>query len=327
MHDPRLRAEDEAGRQVAATGGPILVAGEALIDLALGEREEIAAHPGGGPYNTARALGRLGAPAAYLGRLSSDRFGHRLRAGLAGDGVSLAAAVETSDPTTLALAELDAAGAASYRFYTAGTSAAGLTADAATAALGMLGAPPSMLHAGTLGLVLEPAADALEAVVGRLAGSTLVMVDPNVRPAALPDPAAYRARLARVLAATDVVKVSDQDLAWLDRGRAPRAAAAALAANGGPALVLLTRGGEGATAVLRGGATIDVPAPRVAVVDTIGAGDAFSGGFLAWWHREGLGREALGDPAAVEGATAFACLVAARTCERPGASPPRLDEL
>ena len=241
--------------------------------------------------------------------------------------MSDAAIVATDDPTTLALAELDAAGAASYRFYSAGTSAAGLERAAARAAVDALGAPPAILHAGTLGLVLEPLAAALEAVVERLAGAALVVVDPNVRPAAMPDPAGYRARLARVLARTDVVKVSDQDLAWLDPGRPVRDAAAALLADPGPALVLLTRGPDGATALLRDGTAIDVPAPRVEVADSIGAGDAFAGGFAAWWRREGHGRDALADAGAVEAAVAFACLVAARTCERPGASPPRLDEL
>lgn len=305
-----------------------MVAGEALVDLALDERGEIAGHPGGGPYNTARTLGRLEQPVAYLGRLSSDRLGRRLRAGLQDDGVSLAAVVDTDDPTTLALAEIDAGGAASYRFYSAGTSAAGLEPAAALAALDALAAPPAILHAGTLGLVLEPLASALEAVVDRVAGSALVVIDPNVRPAATPDPRAYRARLARLRARTDVVKVSDQDLEWLDPSRPPQAAAAALLEpRPGPALVLLTRGAQGATALLRGGQAIDVPAPRVEVADSIGAGDAFAGGFIAWWHREGLGREALADAAAVEAAVAFACLVAGRTTERPGASPPRLSEL
>jgi fructokinase len=276
----------------------------------------LAAHPGGGPFNTARALGRLGLSVAYLGRLSNDRFGDRLAALLAGDGVLLDAVVRTDDPTTLALAEVGAGGHATYRFYDRGTSAPGLTeADA-------LAAPtPAYLHVGTLGLVLEPMAAALEALVDRLAGNALVMLDPNIRPALPVD----RARLARVLAGADVVKVSDDDLAWLSPGTPPVEAARGLL-DGGPSVVLLTRGPGGAVAVTRSGAT-EVPAPAVDVIDTIGAGDAFSGGWLGYWSEHGHGRAELADNEEVLAATQFACLVAALTCARAGASPPRRDEV
>ena len=300
----------------------ILVAGEALVDLVLGDDGGVAAHLGGGPFNCARALGRLEQPVAYLGRISSDRFGTRLRDQLEADGVSLDAVVATDDPTTLALAELDPGGAAAYRFYAAGTSAAGLEVAAALAALpdGV-----AMVHAGTLGLVFEPTADAVEAVLERLAGSALAMLDLNCRPAAIEDPEGYRARIARLLPRCHVIKASDADLEWLEPGRAALDSARGLLARG-PALVLLTRGAQGATVVGPAGEA-EVAAPAVEVVDTIGAGDAFGAAFLAWWRREGLGAADLGrDDAAVE-ATRFACRVAARTCERAGASPPRLSEL
>jgi fructokinase len=135
----------------------------------------------------------------------------------------------------------------------------------------------------------------------------------------------YRRRLRRVLGHSDVVKVSEEDLAWLDPQRTPASAARALL-DLGPQVVLLTRGADGAVAVTADGDT-PVPAPAVTVVDTIGAGDAFGGGFLAWWRSQGLGRADLSDPDRVIEGTRFAALVAARTCERPGASPPRLDEL
>ena len=295
---------------------PIVVAGEALVDLVPGGDDRLDAHPGGGPFNTARTLGRLACPVAFLGRISTDRFGARLAGELAADGVALDACVRTDDPTTLALVELDARGNAAYRFYTEGTAAAGLTPVDALAALPRA---TTYLHVGTLGLVLEPVADALEAVVRELHGHALVMVDPNCRPAATPDPAAYRERLGRVLARADVVKVSEEDLAWLG-------VPARTLLDQGPAAVLLTRGGDGAVALTARGETA-IPAPPVEVVDTIGAGDAFSGGWLAWWSERGLARDALADPAAVADATGFACLVAARTCERPGASPPRRSEL
>jgi fructokinase len=300
----------------------IVVAGEALFDLVLEGTDQLQAHPGGGPFNTARTLGRLEQPVSYLGRVSTDRFGTRLRQMLIDDRVHLDTAVATEDPTTLALAELDPTGAARYRFYAAGTSAAGLTPEAALRAL-----PPrvEMLHVGTLGLVLEPTATATEAVVEHLAGRALVAVDPNCRPSIIEDPDAYRARLRRILAHADLVKVSDEDLAWLDPDRPPVEAARALL-EGGAAAAVLTRGGDGAVAITPT-AEVAVPAPPAKVVDTIGAGDAFGGGFLAWWRRAGHGREQLSDLGAVVEATRFACLVAAKTCERPGASPPRLSEL
>jgi fructokinase len=300
----------------------IVVGGEALFDLVLEGTEQLQAHPGGGPFNTARTLGRLEQHVGYLGRLSTDRFGTRLRQLLLDDRVSVDTAVATEDPTTLALAELDATGTARYRFYAAGTSAPGLTADDALLAL-----PPlvDILHVGTLGLVLEPCAEALEAAVDRLAGRALIAVDPNCRPSIISDEAGYRARLRRVLAKADLVKVSEEDVAWLDPDRDAVAATRELM-SGGAAAGVLTLGARGAVAITAAG-EVAVPAPPANVVDTIGAGDAFGGGFLAWWRRAGYTRERLSDLGAVVEATRFACLVAAKTCERPGASPPRFAEL
>jgi fructokinase len=300
----------------------ILVAGEALYDLVVEASDAVRAHPGGGPFNTARTIGRLQQPVAFLGRLSTDRFGTTLERMLGSDGVRLDAVIRTDEPTTLALAEIDETGSARYRFYERATSAPGLTTEAALAAL------PSavgILHVGTLGLTLEPMATALEAVVEELAGAALVVVDPNVRPWVISDADGYRRRLRRVLGRSHLVKVSEEDLAWLDPQRTPAAAARALL-DAGPQVILLTRGGDGVTVVMRD-AEVAVPAPAVEVVDTIGAGDAFSGGFLAWWRSHGKGADALGDPEVVGEATRFAALVAARTCERPGASPPYLREL
>ncbi len=288
----------------------ILVAGEALVDLVPAEDGTLTPYPGGGPFTTARALGRLGRPVAFAGRLSTDRFGERMAAMLAADGVAADATERTGDPTTLALAEVDAAGGATYRFYTEGTSAPGLAAAAA--------GEPAVLHAGTLGLVLEPMATAVEALIARLAGRALVMLDPNIRTAAVTDEAGYRARLDRVLRHADVVKVSDEDLAWLAPGES--------LLERGPAVTLVTRGGEGATAHGPFG-TLEVAAPRITVADTIGAGDTFGAGWLAWWTEHGLGMGALADRDAVAEATSFACRAAAITCSRAGADPPRRDEL
>jgi fructokinase len=300
----------------------IVVAGEALIDLVLSPTDDLAAHPGGGPFNTARTLGRLEQPVAYLGCISEDRLGTRLRQGLTDDGVSLDAAVSTSRPTTLALAEIDQTGSASYRFYTDGTSAAGLTPEAA---LSVLPGSVGMLHVGTLGLVLEPLATALEAVVEAVAGRALIMVDPNCRPPLIPDRDVYRGRLAGTLRSAQLVKASVEDLAWLDPGQSAASAARRLLSDG-PLVGVVTLGAEGAL-VVTADAELEIPAPPAELVDTIGAGDSFSGGFLAWWRMHGLAREDLRDLDAVAAATRFACLVAARTCERAGASPPRLSEI
>jgi fructokinase len=302
--------------------GVILVGGEALIDLVAKGDDTLSAHPGGGPFNAARTIGRLEQPVSYLGRLSTDRFGNEMATILADDDVRLDAVVRTDDPTTLALAELDEQGSAKYRFYTEGTAAAGLTAEDALAALP---ARVDTILVGTLGLVLEPMAGALEAVVERLAGDALVAVDPNCRPWVISDPEGYRRRLTRVLRRSDLLKLSEEDADWLQPGAPPVDATRALI-QGGPAVAVLTRGGEGAV-VVTADADVTVKAPEIEVVDTIGAGDAFGGGFVAWWHARGLGHDDLADIDTVAAAAEFACLIAARTCERPGASPPHLSEL
>ena len=305
-----------------ADQGVVLVGGEALYDLVLDSTGEIRGHAGGGPFNAARTVGRLGQPASYLGRLSRDRLGRTLAAMLTADGVTLDAVVDTDDPTTLALAEVDDLGVARYRFYERGTSAPGLTA---TDALDALPAAVAILHVGTLGLTLEPMASALEAVAARLAGSALISVDPNIRPWVMGDEHVYRERLRRVLGHSHVVKVSEEDVDWLSPGRpAPEAARALL--DDGPGVALLTRGGDGVLVVTTD-EEVSVEAPKVEVVDTIGAGDAFAGGFLAWWRARELGPEALSDLDKVVDATAFGCLVAARTVARAGAFPPHLHEL
>src|SRR4051794_7728279 len=300
----------------------ILVGGEALYDLVLDASDHLHGHPGGAAFTTARTIGRLGQPVAYLGRLSTDRFGTRLERVLAADGVRLDAVVHTDEPTTLAMAELDETGSARYRFYERATSAPGLTPQAALAAL-----PPaiSILHVGTLGLTLEPMATAMEAVVEELGGRALVMGDPNVRPWVIADADSYRRRLRRVLERADVVKVSEEDLAWLEPERSA-ADAARMMLQGGPRVVLLTRGRDGVQ-VVTGAGDVHVPAPVVEVVDTIGAGDAFGGGFLAWWRAQDLGRERLADQSAVVAAATFGALVAGRTVARAGASPPYLHEV
>jgi fructokinase len=300
----------------------IVVAGEALLDVVAASDGGLVGHPGGGPYNVARTIGRLEQPVAYLGRISSDGFGARLRRELEADLVGTATVVTTDAPTTLALVELDASGGADYRFYAAGTSAPGLTLEAVTAVL-----PESLdaLYLGTLGLVFEPIATTLEQLTTLVGDDTLVALDPNCRPAAIDDSAAYRERLGRILRRADVLKVSDDDLDWLVPGRAPADAARELLGQARtPALVTLGRAGA---LVISAGEVASVEAPPVEVVDTIGAGDAFMGAFLADWRSRGLGRAELDSYDELVEATRFACRVAAITCSRAGADPPRRAEL
>lgn len=300
----------------------IVVAGESLVDLICRETGPPTAVLGGGPYNVARTAARLGLPCAYLGALSADRFGRDLRAALRADGVDDRFAPATELPTSLALAEVDAGGVATYRFYLEGTSACALEPAAAEAVLAL---DPRIVYVGTLGLVLEPMASTLEGLVGRVAPDVVVAVDPNCRPSAITDEPAFRDRLDRVLARADVVKVSTEDLAFLDPGTAPVDAAAGLLERG--AGVVLVTAGDGDVQVVTRGWRSSLPTPTVEVVDTVGAGDSFCGAFLAWWAERSLGRAELADRALVEAAVVFATQVAAMTCRRRGAEPPRRAEL
>lgn len=303
----------------------IVVAGEALVDLIVQPDGRLVPVAGGGPYNAARAIARLGVPATWAGGLSSDRFGRMLEAGLAADGVSLVLAQRTDRPTTLALAELDEHGAAAYRFYVEGTSAPELQAGPLA---GGLPAGTRAVHAGTLGFVLEPMATTLEGLVASLPDGVLLMVDPNCRPSITPDPAAYRARMARVLARADVVKVSTDDLAFLVPGAAAADAVRWIQGHGSM-VVLLTDGGR-AVAVHAGGVVHAVPVPPVRVVDTVGAGDTFGGAFLACLVHDGRARADFAVERDVEGllrAVRFAVRAAGMVCGRTGADPPRLADV
>ena len=306
----------------------VVVCGEALIDRLAGTDS-----PGGGPYNTARALARLGIPTQFLGRLSTDAFGQQLRDLLAVDGADLSLTSFGPEPTTLAIADVDPDGHAAYRFIIDGTSAPNLTRLMLPASL------PSgvrALHVGTLGLVFEPIARTLAGLVEREHENLLVMVDPNIRPSALSNSSppftgegqggGYRSRLERVISQSTIVKASDADMAWLYPEVELESAARALLAHG-PSLVIVTLGANGAFGVCAG-AEVRVPAPMVDVVDTIGAGDAFGAGLLAWlYDHDRLNRDLRLDREELRAALEFACLVASITCTRAGADPPRRAEL
>jgi len=298
----------------------IAVAGEALIDLVVGTSGQVDARPGGGPYNAARTLARLDVPATFLGRLAGDGFGRLLHARLTGEGVTLGLPGPSARPSTLAVATVDELGVADYAFYLDGTAAADVSFEALRDAL-----PDGVtaLHVGTLGLVMEPVGSAVERLV--LAGvpdDTLVLLDPNCRPRTVPDAAAYRARISAIARRADIVKASVEDLGYL-YPEVPAEAAAKALLGAGPRLVLVTDGPHPARAFLPG-AELACEVPRVTVADTIGAGDAFGGGFLAWWTANNLTAADLSERELAGQALRAAAAVAALTCARPGADPPAL---
>jgi fructokinase len=300
----------------------VVIGGEALIDLIIGQDGSVTPAAGGGQYNAARAVARLGGRVEFLGRLSDDWFGKLLRSRLDEDGVGMALVVETEDPTTLVLAEIDRAGVAHYHWYIEKTTVPGLEPEDAMRAL-ELGV--DALHVGTLGLAMEPIADSLAALVAAVPMSTFVMVDPNCRPTATPDFERYQARMRRVLERADVVKGSDEDFEYLALAESPEATARLLLEQGVGA-VLVTQGSDVARGFCAGG-EVSVPVPTVKVSDTVGAGDTFGGSFLAYWLEHGFGRQELRDAHLLEDAVAFATRAAALNCTRAGAEPPTREEM
>ncbi|MFD9474341.1 carbohydrate kinase family protein [Streptomyces goshikiensis] len=289
----------------------IVVGGEALIDLvpAAAPPGALLPRPGGGPYNTALALGRLGARVAFCSRVSTDGFGESLLAGLRAAGVDLSLVQRGPEPTTLAVPSLAPDGSAAYGFYVEGTADRLFTLPPA------LPAGVRALGLGTCSLVLEPGASAYEALLRRESRrGLLTLLDPNVRPALIADPAAYRARFEGWLPYVSVLKLSEDDAAWLG-GRVRDWLAA------GPSAVVLTRGSEGLTVWTREGAEHSVPSRRVTVADTIGAGDTVGAALLhrLAGHRAG--------PVDWPGVLAYAAHAAALTCTRAGAEPPYAAEL
>lgn len=299
----------------------IVVAGEALIDLVPQGRGALAALTparGGGPYNTAVALGRLGSPTAFCSRTSSDAFGEALLDGLREAGVDVSAVRRGAEPTTLAVASIDEGGSASYSFYVEGTADRLFTAPEA------LPAGTRAVSFGTCSLVLEPGATAYEELLRTAAGQgVFTALDPNIRAGLIPDADAYRARFRGWLPSVSLLKLSEEDAGWL--GGSPREWLAA-----GPSAVVITRGGDGLTAYTRDGGEYTVPGEKVDVVDTIGAGDTVNAALLHGLAATGaLSREGLAALGA-EGwdrLLGFAARAAAITCSRAGAEPPYASEV
>jgi fructokinase len=295
----------------------ITVAGEALMDVLVDPLGSATALPGGAPFNVARAIARLGGDSCFLGRLSGDGFGQRLRKLLEEQHVRIAVPAPVPAPTTLAIAELDGAGAADYRFYLHGTSAGHLRPGDISTEITRSSAAITL---GGLGIVMEPTASALLWLLHQAAPETTVLLDPNCRPRAVHDPARYRARLTGFLARADVVKVSADDLQFLSPQTDPRLTARSLLGHG-PAAVLVTDGPAPITAHTAEAERF-IPVPQAGIVDTVGAGDAFVAGFLTWWSGCQLSREDLSDTDRLTQACAAAAEVAAAACTVRGADLP-----
>ncbi|OKI08310.1 sugar kinase [Streptomyces sp. CB02923] len=310
----------------------IVVAGEALIDLVPSSQSPSGDGPlpallprrGGGPYNTALALGRLGSPAAFCSRVSTDTFGEELLRGLRADGVDTSLVQRGAEPTTLAVADISPDGSAGYGFYADGT------ADRLFTLPSGLPAGARAFSFGTCSLVLEPGASAYESLMRRAAqAGVFTALDPNIRAGLIADPDAYRARFRSWLPHIALLKLSEEDADWL-AGSQGTAAAVKEWLTAGPAAVVLTRGGDGLSVLTPGGVEITAPGERVEVADTIGAGDTVNAALLHRLDAHGAlspGAVAALSPAAWRDTLGFAARAAAVTCSRPGAEPPYAAEL
>ncbi len=307
----------------------ILCCGEALIDMipttnADGESGFVP-HAGGAVFNTSIALGRLRTGASFLSGISTDLFGEQLRMALAGSNVDSSLVVTSDRPTTLAFVQLTG-GHATYTFYDENTAGRMLEPNN----LPDVPETVSTLYFGGISLINEPCADFYAALMEREAPSRVIMMDPNIRPSFIKDDAGYRARLDKMIAQVDILKVSDEDLNWIIPEPMALVDKVAAVRELGPEIIVLTRGGAGASALTHTGEMINISSQIVEVVDTVGAGDTFNAGVLAKLSEDGLlSKENLAKitDEQMEAALGHGAKVAAITVSRAGANPPWAHEL
>jgi len=304
-----------------------VVCGEALWDLYGTEGEghlTFDARIGGSPFNVAIGLARLGRECALLTGLSRDRLGEKLHEALTAENVSTGCLARKDKPTTISLVAVAPDGQPSYAFYGQGAADRSLELSDVPE----LGREVWGLHAGSFSLTVEPVGSTLLSLHRREAGRRLLTLDPNVRLNAEPDIELWRSRVAAFAAVSDLVKVSDEDLALLFPGE-DAGSVARRWLQSGTGLVVVTRGGEGAEAFGAFG-EVAVPGRAVKVVDTVGAGDSFMAALIAGLAERGAtSREKLlaFDALEVEGLLGFAAEAASITCGRRGADPPRRAEI
>ena len=307
----------------------ILCCGEALIDMIPAPTESgrtgFVPHTGGAVFNTAIALGRLGVQSGLLTGLSTDLFGQQLANALKTSHVSTSHVITSDRPTTLAFVCLKD-GHASYSFFDENSAGRMLTPND----MPSLPANVTALFFGGISVACEPGADAYAALLEQEGAARAVMFDPNIRPGFVRNIERYRARLGRMMARADIVKVSDEDLNWIVPAPLSMKEKVEALLNAGPAIVILTRGNEGATGFLLDGTEVHVPAATVEIRDTVGAGDTFNAGVLAKLFEMGRLRKsslcAL-SPDDLQAAMSHGARVAAITVSRAGANPPWAGDL
>ncbi|RRH76887.1 carbohydrate kinase family protein [Falsigemmobacter faecalis] len=306
----------------------ILCCGEVLIDLVPrpGDHEgALLPLPGGGPFNTAIALARLGLETAFFCPVSTDGFGAKIAARLVAEGVQ-SQGPRTPAPTPLAVVTLDPEGRADYAFHIEATALHAFTPDAPQVDALAQG-PADIAVFGGISLGLEPCGTGFEALFRRQkAAGAVIVIDPNIRPAVIAPGDIPRARLARMIPQADILKLSEEDLAWLS---AEPEAQLRHWLCAGVSLICLTLG-AGGVRILTPQQDFHLPALPVTPVDTIGAGDSFTAGLLSLLWDAGLrSPEALRDLSEdrLRAAADFAQRVAARTCSRAGADPPQRHEV
>lgn len=307
----------------------ILCCGEALIDMipapTVTGSMGFVPHTGGAIFNTAIALGRLGIATGMLTGLSTDMFGQQLALALNASQVDTSPIITSNRPTTLAFVQL-VDGQATYTFFDENSAGRMLKPED----MPDLHADVSALYLGGISLACEPGADAYIALLKKEGSRRPVMIDPNIRPGFIDDVAAYRSRLETAMALADIIKVSDDDLAWLFAEPSTLKSKASALLEMGPGAVIVTCGGEGAIGYLRTGTEVHVSATRAEVVDTVGAGDTFNAGVLADLYRNGnLTKAGISNMSAdtLQRAIRFGTKVAGITVSRAGANPPWRSEV
>jgi fructokinase len=301
----------------------IVIGGEALVDL-VDDNGSLRAVAGGGPFNTAIAFGRLDVPVGFLGAISRDAYGHMLADQLIEAGVDTSLVRWSDAPTPRALVHRLGDGKNEYGFDLAGTS----LVDLAPEELPLLADDVWAIHVGTLALAVDPPAAAYEALVHREAGRRRIILDPNVRPAVFGDVDTYRRRFEQLCQLADLVKLSEDDAAWIYPGPSADEVLELILAFG-PRIVAVTRGERGAIAA-SGEAFVDIAGIRVAVVDTVGAGDSFGAALITALIDEGaFGSETKRPPdeTVLGHAVSYAVVASAITCTRTGATPPSRAEI
>lgn len=319
----------------------ILGCGEALIDMVpVDETNQNAVSipvflpcPGGSPYNTAIAIGRLGVPVSFMGRLSDDFFGQMLFDRFKENHVETDMIVRSNEHSTLAFVKLEKGKEPEYIFYVQGTADRSFSvADIPS----HFSEKPSCIFFGSIAMTMEPAASAIEQFVmnqSALSDGPVISLDPNVRSFMISDKAAYVKRFEKWVAASTIVKISEADFDFIYPGLGLQKSLEKVLQMG-PSLVVTTLGSDGAIALFKSSdgkiLEVKVPVPQINVVDAIGAGDAFHGGFLSWlFLHEKMSRKAIVELNAAElkEALVFANKAAALVCSRRGAEPPTMAEL